>query len=70
MGYRLTQRIYSCDVCGKTPEDGEYMWHMGNEIWCEECCDGEGDSTDCWKDETLMHEKKMHDLREKNKRKV
>ena len=45
MGYRITQRIYQCDKCGRTPEDGEYMWHMGNEIWCKKCCD-EGDEED------------------------
>lgn len=39
MGQRITQRIYTCDLCGKTPDDGEYMWHMCNEIWCKECCD-------------------------------
>lgn len=37
MGHRITQRIHSCDKCGKTPEDGEFMWYMCNEIWCEEC---------------------------------
>lgn len=39
MGQRITQRIYTCDLCGKTPDDGEYMWHMCNEVWCKECCD-------------------------------
>ena len=42
MGHRITQRIYSCDVCGKIPEDGEYMWYMGVEIWCSQCCDSFG----------------------------
>lgn len=37
MGAKITQRIYICDVCGKTPEDGEYLWHMGNEVICEDC---------------------------------
>ena len=41
MGRRLTQTIYTCDLCGKTPEGGEYMWHMGSQVWCEECCDKE-----------------------------
>lgn len=44
MGNRITQRIYKCDVCGKTPEDGEYLWHMGNEVWCRECCEKEDDA--------------------------
>ena len=45
MGYRVTQTIHSCSICDKSPEDGEYLWHMGNEIWCQECCDkiDEGD---------------------------
>lgn len=38
MGYRITQTIYMCDVCGRTPDDGEHMWHMGSEIWCKDCC--------------------------------
>ena len=39
MGQRITQRILVCDICGKTPNDGEYMWEMGREVWCEECCE-------------------------------
>ena len=39
MGQRITQRIYECDVCGETPDNGEYLWHMGMEMWCEKCCD-------------------------------
>ncbi len=38
MGRRLTQRIYECSICGRIPEDGEYLWEMGTEYWCEECC--------------------------------
>lgn len=38
MGHRVTQRIYECSLCEQQPEDGEYLWYMGNEIWCEECC--------------------------------
>jgi len=38
MGQRIDQRIYTCSICGETPEDGEKLWHMGNEIWCEKCC--------------------------------
>lgn len=37
MGHRFTQRICECAVCGRTPEDGEYMWEMGNEQWCYNC---------------------------------
>lgn len=39
MGNLVTQRIHQCDICEKIPEDGENMWHMGRQIWCEECCD-------------------------------
>lgn len=41
MGNRITQRIYECSECGKIPENGEYLWHMGSEIWCEECTEKE-----------------------------
>ncbi len=41
MGHRVTQRIHECSQCGKIPEDGEYLWYMGYEIWCEECCNKE-----------------------------
>ena len=39
MGMRVVQRIYQCDLCGKIPEDGEPLWEMGREMYCEECCD-------------------------------
>ena len=39
MGQRTTQRILVCDVCDTTPEDGENMWEMSGEYWCEKCCD-------------------------------
>lgn len=39
MGHRVTQRVFQCDVCGTTPDDGEYLWEMGREHWCEDCCD-------------------------------
>ena len=39
MGQRVTQRILVCDLCGKVPDDGEHMWEMGRELWCEECCE-------------------------------
>lgn len=38
MWRRFFQRIYECDVCRTTPDDGEPMWHMGNQIWCKDCC--------------------------------
>ena len=38
MGQKIRQRILVCDVCGKTPDDGETMWEMGREVWCEDCC--------------------------------
>ena len=46
MGQRTTQRILECSECHRTPEDGEYMWAMGNGHWCEECCDNETDEKD------------------------
>jgi len=39
MGQRITQRIYDCDLCNKTPEDGECMWEMGSQVWCKKCID-------------------------------
>jgi hypothetical protein len=39
MGQRLTQRIYECSLCNNIPQDGEHLWQMGNETWCEKCCD-------------------------------
>jgi len=39
MGKRVAQRIYECSLCNETPEDGEYLWHMNNEMWCEKCSD-------------------------------
>ena len=43
MGHRTIQRILECAICEKTPDDGEYMWEMNGEHWCEECCDREDD---------------------------
>ena len=39
MGVRVRQTIYTCSLCGNIPEDGTYLWHMGSEMWCKECCD-------------------------------
>ncbi len=44
MGHRIIQKIYICDICGETPKDGEKLWHMGTETWCEKCCE-ENEST-------------------------
>ena len=41
MGRRLTQRILECSICNTTPENGEHLWEMGNEVWCEKCCNEE-----------------------------
>jgi len=41
MGCKVTQVIYQCGKCGITPDDGEDMWRMGYEVWCEKCCDTE-----------------------------
>jgi hypothetical protein len=38
MGQRTYQRILDCAVCNQTPEDGEPLWDMGGEYWCEKCC--------------------------------
>ena len=43
MGHRIPQRLFEWTVCGKIPEDGKYMWYMGNEVWCEECCNKDYD---------------------------
>ena len=39
MGQRITQKIHTCDVCNETPEDGETLWYMNGEVWCEKCCE-------------------------------
>lgn len=46
MGHRFTQRIYTCDLCAETPEDGEKMWFMGNGAWCEDCCNADQPPTE------------------------
>ena len=46
MGRRIIQRIYQCDLCGKTPDDGERLWHMNDEVWCEECSDKKPEKTE------------------------
>ena len=47
MGQRITQRIYDCDICGRTPEDGEDMWEMYNGngcvYLCESCANADDD---------------------------
>jgi hypothetical protein len=44
MGHRITQHIRVCSECGRTPEDGEYMWDMCGEWVCEECVNKEDDN--------------------------
>lgn len=39
MGSKIIQQTYSCDLCDKTPDNGEALWRMGHEVWCEQCCD-------------------------------
>ena len=46
MGHRTYQRILICDVCGETPENGEPMWEMCGEYWCEACCNKEESETE------------------------
>ena len=41
MGQRLTQRILVCDECGRTPDDGEYLWEMSSKHICKNCIDKE-----------------------------
>lgn len=41
MGHRVTQTIYTCAKCNIIPDNGEKMWWMGNEIWCEQCCNND-----------------------------
>lgn len=41
MGHRTTQRILVCSECGRTPDDGEYLWEMCGEYICEKCIDKE-----------------------------
>lgn len=28
MGNRVTQTIYTCECCGRTPNNGEHLWDM------------------------------------------
>ena len=37
MGHKIIQKVYICDCCGSTPEDGEILWEMGYEYICEKC---------------------------------
>ncbi len=41
MGHRVTQTILECGVCNTIPEDGQYLWEMCGEYWCEDCCEHE-----------------------------
>jgi len=43
MGNIIIQKIYTCDICGQTPEDGEKLWHMGSEVFCDKCCNATQD---------------------------
>ena len=47
MGHRITQRIIECAICKKIPDDGEYLWEMGGEYWCEDCCNEDGEEQEC-----------------------
>ena len=37
MGHKIIQKVYICDCCGTTPEDGESLWEMASEYICEKC---------------------------------
>jgi hypothetical protein len=39
MGYRTTQRILECSICGRIPNDGEYLWEMCGKYECVDCVD-------------------------------
>ncbi len=52
MGKRVTQRILECSVCEEIPENGEYMWYMGSELWCEECINKEEENEEEENEET------------------
>ena len=45
MGSRVTQVNYECAICGHKAKDGEHMWYMGSDIWCESCCDDESEQS-------------------------
>ena len=72
MGNRTTQRILTCGVCGKTPDDGDYMWEMGNAPWCEPCCDSDKkeDCPQCGEETETLHEGCCEDCREDNQKAV
>ena len=31
--------VYICDGCGHKIYDGDDVWHIQNEVYCEECID-------------------------------
>jgi hypothetical protein len=39
MGNKTYQRILTCSICNKTPDDGEPLWEMITDFWCETCID-------------------------------
>lgn len=43
MGKRIVQKIHTCNLCRNTPEDGEVLYEMCGEFWCEKCCDKQDD---------------------------
>ncbi len=43
MGRRTTQIILVCSECGRTPEDGKYLWEMCGEYVCAACVDKDED---------------------------
>lgn len=53
MGHRTTQRILECAICQRIPEDGEPMWEMNSDHWCEQCCDNIENETMLQVDEAL-----------------
>ena len=36
-GAMIIQKIYTCDFCFETPDDGSYMWEVGDKVMCEPC---------------------------------
>jgi len=35
--HKITQKILVCENCGCTPDNGENMWQIINDYWCDNC---------------------------------
>jgi|GEM_PF-2546477 len=45
MGQRTTQRILECAICKTIPANGEPMWEMYADYWCDSCCEEQENET-------------------------